>query len=288
MGAVFMDYNQYFSEELSDEEILKSFAIVLPYLNNLMRDDTAFGLSVDGKYICSEQAEGFDLQLEYGTEVVETVKNCMKSGKIEKGDIPASVLGRAIKVIAIPIKNSKGQIIGTISDGIDVENANQMVNSINEIAQSVVQVSSGVSELAEAATELAKSGQSAINLAEINMENSKKTTEALELIKSIADKINLLGLNAAIESARAGEQGRGFSVVSSEIRKLATQSKESVASIKGIVEKMNESVNNITKAIDDSAAVSEEQAGAIEEISATIESINENLRSLSESSKRFL
>jgi len=283
-----MNYNEYFCQELSDEEILRSFAVVLPYLNTLMRDDTAFGLSVDGKYISSAQAEGFKLQLEYGGEVVETVKNCMKSGKIERGDIPANVLGRAIKVISIPIKNSKGQIIGTISDGIDMENANQMVASINEISQSVVQVSGGVSELAEAAAELAKSGQTAIHLAEITMKNSKKTTEALDIIKSIADKTNLLGLNAAIESARSGEHGRGFNVVASEIRKLATQSKESIDTINNIIKQMNESVDNITKAIDESAAVSEEQAGAIEEISATIDSINEHLLSLSEFSKRFL
>lgn len=288
MEAVFVDYNKHFSEELSDEEILRSFSVVLPYLNNLSRDDTAFGLSDKEKYIYYEPAEGFDLQVKYGTEVVETVKDSLNSGKIQKGNIPASVLGKAIKVIVIPIKNSKGQIIGTISNGIDMENSNQMVSSIGELSQSITQVSGGVGELADAASELAKSGQSAIQLAQATMETSKKTSEALEIIKSIADKINLLGLNAAIESARAGEQGRGFNVVSSEIRKLAKQSKESVTTIRDIIEEMNLSVNNITKAIGESAAVSEEQAASIEEISATIENINDNLQNLKEFSKRFL
>lgn len=283
-----MDYNKYFSEELSDEEILRSFSVVLPYLNNLSRDDTAFGLSDKEKYIYYEPAEGFDLQVKYGTEVVETVKASLNSGKIQKGNIPASVLGKAIKVIVIPIKNSKGQIIGTISNGIDMENSNQMVSSIGELSQSITQVSGGVGELADAASELAKSGQSAIQLAQATMETSKKTSEALEIIKSIADKINLLGLNAAIESARAGEQGRGFNVVSSEIRKLAKQSKESVTTIRDVIEEMNLSVNNITKAIGESAAVSEEQAASIEEISATIENINDNLQNLKEFSKRFV
>lgn len=283
-----MDYNKYFSEELSDEEILRSFSVVLPYLNNLSRDDTAFGLSDKGKYIYYEPAEGFDLQVKYGTEVVETVKDALNSGKIQKGNIPASVLGKSIKVIVIPIKNSKGQIIGTISNGIDMENSNQMVSSISELSQSITQVSGGVGELADAASELAKSGQSAIHLSQATMETSKKTSEALEIIKSIADKINLLGLNAAIESARAGEQGRGFNVVSSEIRKLAKQSKESVTTIRDIIEGMNLSVNNITKAIGEAASVSEEQAASIEEISATIENINDNLQNLKEFSKRFL
>ncbi|MDR3596678.1 MAG: hypothetical protein P4L60_18180 [Clostridium sp.] len=40
-----MHYNQYFSEELSDEEILRAFIVVLPYLKNLIRDDIAFAIS---------------------------------------------------------------------------------------------------------------------------------------------------------------------------------------------------------------------------------------------------
>lgn len=283
-----MDYNQYFSEELSDEEILRSFSVVLPYLNNLMRDDIAFGLSDKEKYICYEPAEGFDLQIKYGTEVVKMVKECLQSGKIEKGDIPASVLGKAIKVIVIPIKNSKGQIIGTISDGIDMENANKIATSINEVSQSVEQVSDSINEMASASSGLAKSGQDAIELAQATLETSKKTSEVLELIKSIADKVNLLGLNAAIEAARAGEQGRGFTVVASEIRKLANQSKESVGIINNIIEQINASVSSIAKAIDETAAVSEEQAAAIQEINATVENINNNLLDLSGFSKRFL
>ncbi|WP_420426249.1 methyl-accepting chemotaxis protein [Algiphilus sp.] len=74
----------------------------------------------------------------------------------------------------------------------------------------------------------------------------------LEDVKSIADQTNLLALNAAIEAARAGEAGRGFAVVAEEvrslsqrsnsfneqIRKLATEAKESVASAREAVEQM--------------------------------------------------
>ncbi|MCR5830278.1 MAG: 4Fe-4S binding protein [Lachnospiraceae bacterium] len=84
-----------------------------------------------------------------------------------------------------------------------------------------------------------------------NVENYGAMTAS---VKNIAGKINLLSLNASIESARAGEAGRAFAVVAENIRELSDGSKESVASaedneqsIRESIEKVNETVSEFSE-----------------------------------------
>ncbi len=67
-------------------------------------------------------------------------------------------------------------------------------------------------------------------------EQSSKIGETVSIIIDIADKINLLSLNASIEAARAGEYGRGFAVVADEIGKLAVQTSDSIKEIERVLE----------------------------------------------------
>lgn len=57
-------------------------------------------------------------------------------------------------------------------------------------------------------------------------------------IRTLANQTNLLSLNASIESSKAGEFGKGFSVVASEIRKLATRTKDFVDSISNMTQEI--------------------------------------------------
>jgi methyl-accepting chemotaxis protein len=77
-------------------------------------------------------------------------------------------------------------------------------------------------------------------------------TEAAKSITDIANRTNLLSLNASIEAARAGEAGRGFAVVATEIGKLAKSSGESSTEIQKII---NEIIVMSKKSEDSAAAI---------------------------------
>ena len=81
-------------------------------------------------------------------------------------------------------------------------------------------------------------------------ERVQEITNIVEFINSIAEKTNLLSLNASIEAARAGEVGRGFSVVANEIRDLANSSKESANRINEYVETVIKNSEMLFEAIE--------------------------------------
>ncbi len=68
-------------------------------------------------------------------------------------------------------------------------------------------------------------------------------TPLIQMIANIAQRTNLLALNAEIEAARAGDAGRGFAVVAGEVRSLAAQSTRAAADIAAKINATAEKVN---------------------------------------------
>ncbi len=120
---------------------------------------------------------------------------------------------------------------------------NVLKNIKNETSVHLDDTSKGIAETVEKS----KTGKEFLDrvekaVDELNIQNDR-IVSTINMIVDIADRINLLALNASIEAARAGDHGRGFAVVADEIGKLAVQTSESVKEIMSITGKSTETMS---------------------------------------------
>ena len=116
---------------------------------------------------------------------------------------------------------------------------------------------------------------------------SNTINKIVNTIDSIAEKINILSLNASIEAARAGEYGKGFAVVAEEIRKLSGMTNDTLIQIRG---NLNE-VNDVNERTREKLTVSTEQilhqAKESKEASAQFRELKETMHQLESELGRF-
>jgi methyl-accepting chemotaxis protein len=167
--------------------------------------------------------------------------------------------------------------------------------AIEEMAASVGSLGSqagGKMEAVATLVELSKAGEArlAATSASIDqiLESVKRMAEMNVFIGDVADRTNLLGMNASIEAAHAGLAGKGFAVVADQIRSLSVEAGDSSRRISEGLRETQEAVNAASgrnrEALDFFRKISSEIGG----VCSLLEELLANLRELSAGSDDVL
>ncbi len=177
-----------------------------------------------------------------------------------------------------------------------------MAAATEELSASVAEISKNMSLSKQATDNISAKTSSSGEASERLITTMQAMESIVELIRNIADQVNLLALNATIEAARAGDAGKGFAVVASEVKNLATQtskatddianeiasvqaiSSEVADSIKEIVEGANqvsEYVTTVATAVEEQSSVTREISSNTQDASASVAEISNRIKQLS-------
>lgn len=229
------------------------------------------------------------------------LKHSLNNALVNLGTAIGSVTQTARQVASASAQTSGA--VGQISDG-----SQNQLHAIGQVATAIKQTTTSIVDVSrhtEDASRRAKDSLDIVNHGLTKMvqmvevvntiaANSEKINKITNIIEKVANKTNLLSLNAAIEAARAGEHGRGFAVVADEVGKLAANAAESTQEIVALVNQavkeahlavatvneVSEGMCRISEGAVETESMLQRIAVALEQQSAAAQEVNANIISL--------
>lgn len=219
-------------------------------------------------------------------ELYLDVEKLNKEGNL---DIALNEMVVQLRGISSNIK-SAAEHVGAGSNELNIS-AQSIAQGANEQAAAAEQVASAMEEMSttnQQNTENAKKADQIAKLVATDIKNvnesitqtataMKNIAEKISIINDIAEKTDILAINAAIEAARAGESGKGFAVVASEVRELAEHSQKAADEIDVVAKDSMLKVNNSKDLLDKILPEIERSSVLVNEISAATSEQNNGI-----------
>lgn len=216
--------------------------------------------------------------LDERSKEVNTIVNELQGSSEVMTEVMDAML-EGVHKTAVSIDNQKDYTNNIQLNVEETSNQTKQMNSISD--QSIHKVEEGVQimkDLTKNTNIMNSSGQQVAQSMNDLRDKTAEINQITVVISEIAKKINILSLNASIESARAGEAGKSFAVVAGEIGNLAAQTTQSVAGIASIIVELQKMVESVSASLKEFGAISLNQNSLIGLTEDIFDEMNHNMK----------
>lgn len=279
--------------------ILSRLKTLVLHLTNLQKGglDLSKKAPVKGKDELDAVAKGLNGLVDHLNEVVRGVDRQAQAVQMMATQT-ANLVGEAklnqgagVNTVEALMKGILDQVQAGERAALSMEEMVQKGREASEISRSASQKSAEVQELVNRGTQEVLGvvgsvraihtlgGESLNRMKELD-EPVRAISDFVNIISRLSEQTNLVALNAAIEAARASAEGQGFTVVADEVRKLAEESALASQNITRNIRRMEESMREAGKAVENQASEVDVVASSVGEAETAFRAIHERVTDL--------
>lgn len=257
----------------------------IEYIQNILKKGANGDLTVEIK--TTEREDEIGILTNDVKMLFDSLKNQLSN--TNKGIVTLAGATSQLSATTTQLASSTTEIAASVSE---------TASSIDEIKQTTLSTSDKAETISKSSEETVntfKKGQDAVeqtiyymnkiqeqvlNVSD-TIENLKQQAESIGeivlAVEDIAEQSRLLAVNASIEAVKAGDYGKGFSVVASEIKGLAEQSKKSTNEIRNLLTEIQKATFNAVNITQKSKESVENGVLQSKETGNVIQALNENI-----------
>lgn len=225
----------------------------------------------------------FSLEQQFGLLVVEIAVEYGFIYEIIYSQLCGSLIGATLLKKNMAVKK-------------EIENRNQVIENLSlPMIESIGDISQMTSEkmlMISTLIELTKQSWSSIKETNSNIdkiaEHSSKLAGIIEAIEEIAEQVNILALNTAIQAARVGKYGASFAVLAKEIKLLSENTRQHSVDIAQTLKEIVSYTNHTARVGQESVKSFQEQEKGVDEILESFKAISVKMEKLMENSSSIL